>query len=132
MDIDFIGLSIPRLNRSSFVVSIVGSLLVITILSIPLILVTEWIASMSEGVVTEQMANLVTTPLVVGWFIYFFYNITRRLRDIDRGLSFLLWAFLPLGQLYVLGMLFLAEGDQEKNGYGKPLGGTYLFDYKVR
>lgn len=123
MNIDYLGLSTKRLNRSTYLLSLLVSMFLFVGLGLVLDAVIKAIFGI-ETVDNEPTALLLI--FILGWWVYAIYCIIRRLHDLGMSSWWLISAFVPFLNLFIgLRLLFLRGTDKE-NRYGEPLKRVYI------
>lgn len=123
MDIDLLGLSARRLNRSSYILSMFVSMFLFIGLGLLIDAVVRTIFGI-ETIDDEPTALLFV--FIIGWWAYAIYCIIRRLHDLNMSSWWLISSLVPFLNIYIGLKLLFIKGTNHANKYGEPLNRTYI------
>jgi uncharacterized membrane protein YhaH (DUF805 family) len=123
LDVDLLGLSAKRLNRSSYFLS----LLISMFLFVGIGLGIDFLLRAAFGMTTENNeAGIFLLFFMIAWWAYAIYCVIRRFHDMDMSSWWLISAFIPFLNLYIGLRLLFFSGNPDENKYGQPLNKTFI------
>ena len=120
---DYLGISLKRLNRRSFLLTIVVS--AIRFVSVGLLLDVLH-RSIFNVQTSDGGATWVLVPFIVLWWVYAASCAVRRLHDINASGWWSLAIFVPFTNFVLLVRLLFGKGTAAKNKYGHPHNRTHI------
>ena len=120
----WLGLDIHRLNRSSYIYSHFGSIIIFGIIGLLLEVLFVEIFNTTVGVIVIYL-------IILSWYVYDISLGVRRLHDFNANGWYVLFAFVPIANLVLSVTLLFKGGDNDANNYGNPLTRSYLMGFGV-
>ena len=123
-DIDFLGFTLKRLKRSSYILTMIIS--AFGFIGIGLLVDSAFQTIFGITTANNEPTNLFLV-FFIGWWIYAIDRSIRRLHDINLTAWLLLGIFVPFIGLLVVLILIFSKGTAEINKYGEYPSRLYIF-----
>jgi uncharacterized membrane protein YhaH (DUF805 family) len=123
MEQDYLGISLKRLNRRSFLLTILVSMLLFVAVGL---LFDALYRGIFNAQTSDGGATWVLVPFIVLWWFYASSCTVRRLHDINASGWWSVAIFVPFANLILLIRLFFSKGTADKNKYGQPHTRTHI------
>lgn len=123
MKTDYLGITIPRLNRRSFFLTILASMFLFVAIGLA-------VDALLRGLLGIHTSNgepsALFVPSIVLWWVYAPFCAVKRLHDANTSGWWLLLGLVPFVNILLLVRLFFGKGDASANKYGKPEKRVYI------
>ncbi len=120
---DYLGVSIKRLNRRSFFLTILVSMFIFVGAGY---LIDMAFRALFQIRTEGSEPTLLIVMFIILWWIYAASCATRRLHDMNAVGWWSIAIFVPFANLVLLIQLFFFKGTETKNRYGQVLERTYI------
>jgi len=120
---DYLGITIPRLNRRSFFLTILVSMFVFLTAG----LLFDGLLRGLLGIHTSNgEPSVLVIPFIVLWWVYAPFCALKRLHDTSTPGWWLILGLIPVVSIALFVRLFFSKGDAGANKYGKPEKRVYI------
>lgn len=127
MDIDLLGLSAKRLNRSSYILTLIVSMILFIAIGLALDAVVKAIFNIHT---TDGEPTAIMAIPIIGWWVYAIYCMVRRFHDMNASGWWTLATFVPFLNIYTTIQLLFFKGDSKANKYGEPLNRVCVLSFR--
>lgn len=118
----FIGLNIKRLNRVSYVLTLLSSMFLFVSVGLLLSAVVTSIFGIYDPANPDSPHPLGLLPFMALWFVYFFIITSQRFHDMNMTGWYTPLVLIPfIGFVFAILLLFI-PGSSDENKYGKKSG----------
>jgi uncharacterized membrane protein YhaH (DUF805 family) len=118
-----LGLNLKRLNRSSYILTILVSMFVFVAVGLVFSGFFNALLGPMDPSMPESPHPLGLLPFMTLWFVYFALCSAKRFHDITMSGWLSLFVFVPFAGFIVGILLIFMAGTSDSNKYGEPLRG---------
>lgn len=105
-----------RLNRSSYILSVVVAFLAFCIIAGVLSAIVDGILDIQRT--DDDINGFIVAPLMIAFYVYAYIAGIYRMHDLDTSGWFLLFIFVPLANLITVIYLVFVKSHSEENKWG--------------
>lgn len=120
---DYLGISLKRLNRRSFLLTILFSIFLFVVVGLLLDMIYRTLFNVHT---VDGEPTWVLIPFILLWWVYAASCAVRRLHDINASGWWSITIFVPFANFVLLIRLFFDRGTDSKNKYGQPHTRTHI------
>lgn len=116
-----LGLKLTRLNRSSYILTVLVSMFVFVGVGLILSSIFNALLGPIDATTPDSPHPLGLIPLQILWFVYYTACTVKRFHDMDMNGWLSLAVFVPIVGLILAILLVFNKGTNGENKYGEPL-----------
>lgn len=113
-----------RLNRSSYILSVIVSFLAFCLIAGALSAIVDGILGIQRA--DDDINGFVFAPLLIAFYVYAYIAGIYRMHDLNNSGWFLLFIFVPLANLITVIYLLFVKSHTEANKWGEVPQGTKI------